>query len=104
MQKFYTTIRNFKLLKNKDVGLALSYFSKKELVFLYVFAAVLLASTLSILQGINSYFMVEVPHRGGTVSEGMVGTPRFVNPLLAYSDVDRDLTGIIYSGLMKKNT
>jgi len=33
--------------------------------------------------------------------EGVIGSPRFINPLLAISDTDRDLTALIYSGLMK---
>ena len=44
---------------------------------------------------------VEVPKRGGTITEGVIGSPRFVNPLLAISDTDRDLTSLVYSGLMK---
>lgn len=45
--------------------------------------------------------MVEVPTSGGTLVEGVIGTPRFINPLLALSDTDRDLTQLIYSGLMR---
>lgn len=44
---------------------------------------------------------VSVPERGGVHIEGVLGTPRFVNPLLANSDADRDLTALIYSGLMR---
>ena len=45
-------------------------------------------------------FLVEVPAHGGTLIEGSVGTPRFVNPLLALSDADRDLSALTYAGLM----
>ena len=45
--------------------------------------------------------MVEVPAHGGSITEGVIGTPRFINPLLALSDTDRDLTQLIYSGLMR---
>ncbi len=48
--------------------------------------------------------MTEVPMQGGSLSEGIVGTPRFINPVLAYSDVDQDMISLIYSGLMRKNT
>ncbi len=44
--------------------------------------------------------LVAVPSRGGTLTEGEVGNPRFVNPLLALSDPDRDLTALTYAGLM----
>ncbi len=43
---------------------------------------------------------VAVPAYGGTLTEGMVGSPRFIHPLLAISDADRDLTSLTYAGLM----
>lgn len=45
-------------------------------------------------------FMVVVPTYGGSVTEGSIGTPRFVNPLLALSDADRDMTALTFAGLM----
>lgn len=45
-------------------------------------------------------FMVTVPAQGGVLTEGIVGAPRFINPLLALSDADRDLTALTYAGLM----
>ncbi len=52
------------------------------------------------LFGFARGFMVEVPAHGGTLTEGSVGAPRFVNPLLALSDADRDMTALTYAGLM----
>lgn len=43
---------------------------------------------------------VDVPTVGGAFIEGIVGTPRFVNPVLAVTRADRDLTALIYDGLM----
>ncbi|MDP2641298.1 MAG: ABC transporter substrate-binding protein [Candidatus Yanofskybacteria bacterium] len=45
------------------------------------------------------------PARGGTLIEGMVGSPRFLNPLYAdASDGDRDLANLIYAGLFTFTT
>ena len=41
------------------------------------------------------------PQHAETYVEAMVGAPRFVNPLLATSDIDRDLTHLVYSGLTR---
>ncbi len=42
------------------------------------------------------------PALGGNYSEGLVGQPRFLNPIYAQTnDVDRDLVELIFSGLMK---
>lgn len=48
--------------------------------------------------------MVRAPISGGSITEGIVGTPRFINPILASSPVDQDLVSLIYSGLMRKNS
>lgn len=52
------------------------------------------------LVALERTFLAEVPVRGGTLTEGVVGAPRFINPLLALSDTDRDLTMLAYAGLM----
>ena len=48
--------------------------------------------------------MVQVPFHGGSISEGIIGQARFINPLLANSPADQDLVSLIYSGLMRKNS
>src|SRR3990167_7464173 len=78
-------------------------FSKKEWIVFVGFVVVLLLSTLSILESINKHFMVNVPMPGGSISEGIIGTPRFINPVLANSPADQDLVSLIYSGLYRKS-
>ncbi len=42
------------------------------------------------------------PAIGGSYSEGLVGQPRFLNPIYAQTnDIDRDLVELLFSGLMK---
>jgi len=44
----------------------------------------------------------EIPNFGGEYIEGMIGQPRFINPILSQSnDIDSDLSSIIYSSLLK---
>lgn len=52
----------------------------------------------------NQAFVVSTPVPGGTVTEGVVGIPRFVNPVLAVTRADQDMSALIFSGLMKINT
>lgn len=48
--------------------------------------------------------IVSVPSVGGTYTEGLVGTPKLINPLFApLNDVDRDLVSLIFSGLFRPN-
>lgn len=57
-------------------------------------------SGLAGLYALERSMLVEVPANGGSLTEGVLGSPRFVNPLLALSDADRDLTRLTYAGLM----
>ncbi|MBI4121189.1 MAG: peptide ABC transporter substrate-binding protein [Parcubacteria group bacterium] len=60
--------------------------------------------TLGALFTVNAMFLETVPTEGGSFTEGVVGTPRFLNPLLATSDADRDITALVYSGLLRPAT
>ncbi len=53
------------------------------------------------LLSVNERHLVEIPHDGGILTEGIIGTPRFVNPILAVTQADKDLSALIYSGLMR---
>ena len=80
----------FKALEKKEKIVFLS------LLFLFLFSAAFLS--------LNFYFKnTELqPAYGGTYTEGLIGQPKFINPIYAsVNDVDRDLTEIIFSGLMK---
>ena len=72
-------------------------FLLRSLFFVVIFSGVWLLYTL------NATFLHETPIRGGTLHEGIIGTPRFINPTLAITRADQDVTALIYSGLMKIN-
>jgi peptide/nickel transport system substrate-binding protein len=104
MENFKNKNGIFKIPSKKEIKQVFGNFSKMEWIFLFVFTFVLLFSTLGILQKINKSFMVEIPIRGGSFSEGIIGTPRFINPVLAISEADQDMVSLVYSGLMRKTT
>lgn len=78
-------------------------FSATEKVVFGVLVFILTVSALSMLVRVNNHFMVPIPARGGSLIEGIVGLPRLVNPVIAVSDTDRDLSALIYAGLMRYN-
>ncbi len=86
----YTTIRSL-----------ISSFSITEKILFACISIICVISGLVLLYTLNKSFLVEVPDYGGSITEGIVGSPRFINPILAISDADRDLTSLVYSGLMK---
>ncbi len=77
-------------------------FSASDWMVLGFFAAVIAAALVWLLAAASLAFSIEVPARGGEYHEGIVGTPRFINPVLAVSDADRDLTSLIFSGLLRQ--
>ncbi|KND48163.1 MAG: peptide/nickel transport system substrate-binding protein [Parcubacteria bacterium C7867-006] len=79
-------------------------FSLTEKTIFFIFSAIFIISGLSLLYQVNKLFLVEVPNYGGSLTEGVIGSPRFINPLLASSDIDKDLTSLIYSGLLKADS
>ncbi|MCC6323749.1 hypothetical protein IT400_03080 [Candidatus Nomurabacteria bacterium] len=77
---------------------------KKERVVFYIFATLLCVSFLSMIVRLNNKFLVTIPEDGGSISEGIIGTPTLVNPVLAVTDADKDLVELVYSGLMRKDS
>ncbi len=72
-----------------------------EKIAFYVFTIIMVVTSLYLLFRVNQYFLVEVPTTGGSFVEGVLGSPRFINPILAISDTDKDLTALVYAGLLK---
>lgn len=78
--------------------------SKKERYLIFVLGIIIAGSLVSLPWTLFIHFTKAMPDYGGSFKEGLVGEPRYINPLLAKtSDVDRDLTALIYSSLMKYN-
>lgn len=76
-------------------------FSLTEKTIFFFFTVIFVISGVLLLYQVSKLFLVEVPDYGGSLTEGIMGSPRFINPILASSDIDKDLTSLIYSGLLK---
>ncbi len=74
--------------------------SPGDRVIFWVLAVLVGFSALLGLYALEDSLLVTVPSYGGTLVEGEIGSPRFINPLLAISDSDRDLSALAYAGLM----
>jgi peptide/nickel transport system substrate-binding protein len=69
-------------------------------VVFYVLAALVAIASLASLYTLEQSLLVQIPAYGGTLTEGEIGSPRFINPLLAISDADSDLSALTYAGLI----
>ena len=75
-------------------------FSPGDRVIFYALIALVGIASIAGLYALERSLLVRVPAYGGSLSEGEVGSPQFINPLLAISDADRDLSTLVYAGLM----
>ena len=75
-------------------------FSSGDRVIFYTLIIFIGIASFAGLYALEQSLLEEVPSYGGTLIEGEIGSPRFINPLLAISDADRDLSVLTYAGLM----
>lgn len=86
-----------------ELRLALRSLLNKEKVAILLMTFIFFVSALGLWTELQKRFAVIIPVEGGTLREGVIGTPYLVNPVLASTDADRDLTALVYSGLMKSD-
>lgn len=70
-------------------------------LFFYAFLVVFIVSGTILLLRYNNTNIVITPATGGELREGIVGSPRFVNPTLAITRADQDMSALIFDGLME---
>jgi len=97
-------VKRFNIPKEHTVRKTIRHFTLAEKAVFYFFVTLFILSGFLLINQVNSAYLVEVPLRGGTITEGVVGNPRFINPVLAFTEADKNLTTLIYSGLVKINT
>jgi len=102
MHKFLSFIKEFQIPKKQNLRDALASFSRKEFYIFATIVVVALVAMVVMLNAINNKFLVDVPMNGGSVTEGIIGMPTLVNPVLAISDADKDLVSLVYSGLVRR--
>ncbi|OGZ70402.1 MAG: hypothetical protein A3F47_00820 [Candidatus Staskawiczbacteria bacterium RIFCSPHIGHO2_12_FULL_38_11] len=74
---------------------------KKERITLLVFSILAVGSLIFLTTNFYINNTKVVPALGGTFTEGVVGQPRFINPIYGETnDVDRTLIDLVFSGLM----
>ena len=89
-----------KRLSDRFIGLIEDTPMSDRLVLRLAFFAALGFGIWLVLSISNSHTSLSAV-RGGMITEGIIGTPRFANPALALTRADQDVTALVYSGLMK---
>src|SRR3989339_1885769 len=94
-------LRRFSLPKERSIREILRFFTMAEKAVFYFFTTIFIVSGLTLMWKVSNAYLVEIPIRGGTLTEGVVGNPRFINPVLAISEADKNLVTLLYSGLVR---
>lgn len=92
--------KRFHLPKERPIQRTIQSFTLAERAVFYFFASLFTLTSLSLLWQTSSAYLISVPSTGGSLTEGIVGNPRFLNPVLALSEADKNLSALIYSGLI----
>lgn len=76
--------------------------NKNTKLWMRVFFVIALLSLLGIIWQQQKNITQIIKIKGGSFTEGIVGTPRFINPVLAQSESDRDLTKLVFGSLISQ--
>lgn len=77
----------------------LQVLTKKERIALFVCVSIFLTASALWLGNFLNKNTIEVPVESGRYTEGVIGQPKFINPITSNTDVDRDLSQIVYADL-----
>ncbi|MBU3925710.1 peptide ABC transporter substrate-binding protein [Patescibacteria group bacterium] len=88
----------------QEIFCAIKNLGRNEKRIFFILFIIFILSAGVLIYKVNDKISITVPDNGGIITEGILGTPRFINPLLAISDADRDMTSLIYSGLMRPDS
>ena len=93
--------KKWNLPKEKPINRAIHSFTPAERTIFYISVVLFVVNGFLLSTEVSNAFLEKIPTSGGTLVEGIVGNPRFINPVLALSDADKNMTALVYSGLMR---
>lgn len=75
-----------------------------EFAVVVLAALLMIVGVLGLLHQLQLAVSTTVPVQDGRISEGIVGFPRYINPVIASANADQDVTALVYAGLTKLTT
>lgn len=79
-----------------------SFSRRRKIVFLCVFCIFFVSGITLFAKVAIQPFQEEIAVEGGIHREGVIGVPRFVNPVLSFATTDKDIESLVFAGLTKK--
>ncbi|MEI7498484.1 MAG: ABC transporter substrate-binding protein [Candidatus Falkowbacteria bacterium] len=82
-----------------------TFLNKKEKIVMSVAGTILGIAIIFVGTRFMLRHLENIPAKGGTYTEGVVGSPKYLNPLYSsVNDVDADIVQLVYSSLLKRDT
>lgn len=94
-------LKELKHLSLSRLRKVFSLMGKNEKIAVGALLALAVISLFVSLRNIYYAHTTPAPDFGGSYSEGLLGQPTYINPLLASMEPDLSLTNLVYSGLYK---
>ncbi len=91
-QKHFPKIRQFKFLPQ--------FLTSGEKRILQIGAIIALIGAVALAFLLTRDESHLIPSSGGILREGLIGYPRFINPIRAATDTDRDMARLLFSSLV----
>lgn len=89
-------------LRKAQLPAVLDSFTRRDVYLIAVFAVLIIVSGGFLVYSSTDRVNIGDPDFGGEHTEGLVGQPRFLNPVLASaSSVDTDISRLVYGQLLK---
>lgn len=95
--------RQFHLPGEKKILRVIRSFTPTQSAVFWILVFIFIVAVGILVWKANDELLEEVPVKGGSFKEGLIGAPRFINPLLDQSSSDKDLTTLVYAGLTRKD-
>ena len=89
--------------KLKQLKYIKQFLSWQEIWLINFCLLVILASSVFLAVRFYQSHLQIIPISGGEYIEGLIGAPKYINPLYAsFSDVDNDITNLVFSSMFKR--
>lgn len=87
----------------KECVTAVRSFSQRRKIVFLCFLCIFFVSSITLFARVAIQpFQEEVAVEGSIHREGVIGSPRFVNPVLSFAPTDKDIESLVFAGLTKK--
>ncbi len=102
-KKLVFSLAKSRIPKLKQLKYFKRFLSNREIWIINFCALIVLVSSVFLVVRFYKSHLQVVPISGGEYIEGLIGAPKYINPLYAsVSDVDNDITNLIFSSLFKR--